>query len=155
MVLSLTGQIIWMEKRQYLYEDEEGNTLVYVTKDKEKIEVDDVYNYRGDGVAKNVAPIGYIDKAGNYYDWDPEMYLTQPYYSMVKIFSDYYFLKESLPPAFQFNLRLSKEFTNNLQVAFTANNFLNMRPYHKSKRSSGYVQRNFSLYFGAELRMKI
>ena len=155
MVLSLTGQIIWMEKRQYLYEDEEGNTLVYATKDKEKIELDDVHNYRGDGVAKNVAPIGYIDRAGNYHDWNPELYLTQPYYSMVQTFPDHYFVTESLPPTVQFNMRLSKDFTDNLQVAFTANNFLNMRPFHKSRRSSGYIRRNFSLYFGAELRMKI
>lgn len=155
MVFSLATQIIWFEKRQYFYENENGIPYVYVTRDKERIDVDNVYSYTGEGIRKNVAPVGYIDKEGNYYDWNPDNYLTPPYYKMVRTYHDFYFLPEIYPVAFQFNIKLTKEFTNNLTLAFTANNFLNIRPYHKLKRTAGYIQRNTPLYFGAELKLRI
>ncbi len=155
IVVSLTTQIIWFEKLQYKYENENGESYVYVTQNKEKIEVDDVYSYTGDNIIKNVDPVGYINKAGNYYAWETDNYLTQPYYKMLDTYSDSYFLIESYPPVVQFNLKLTKELANNLKIAFTANNFLNIRPYYKYKRASGYKKRNVPLYFGAEIMLKV
>ncbi len=154
MIVSLTTQILWFTKTKYEYESSNGIPYVYITQNKERIDVDNVYTYQGDNVIKNVAPIGYIDKYDTYYEWSPDSYNIQPYYSMVKTYSDTYFLEECLPIAFMFNLKLTKELANNLDLAFTANNFLNMRPYQKLKRSSGYTQRNTPLYFGAEIKFK-
>lgn len=155
MVVSLVTQIIWFNKTQYRYEDEQGNPLVFVTVNNKKIDVDNVYSYTGDDVTKNVAPTGYIDKAGIYHDFITNNYSKQPFYSMLNNYYNKYFLQESLPPSVQFNLKITKELSDNLNISFTANNFLNMRPYHKLKRSSEYTKRNTPLYFGAEIKFNL
>lgn len=155
MVISLVTQIIWFDKKQYKYEDKQGNPLVFVTVNNNRVNVNNVYNYTGNDVSKKVAPLGYIDKAGNYYIYNPSNYNKQPYYSMLDNYYDRYFLLETLPSAVQFNLKLTKELSDKLDISFTANNFLNMRPYQKLKRSSDYAKRNTPLYFGAEIKFKL
>ncbi|UOB16062.1 TonB-dependent receptor [Abyssalbus ytuae] len=154
MVVSLTAQLIWFDKTQYLYEDEDGNSYVYVTRNNEKVDVENVYTYQGENVIKNVAPTGYIDLAGNYYEWDPSLYQEQPYRTMVNTYIDSYFLEENLPFVAQLNIRLTKELAHNLDLSFMANNFLNHRPYHKRVRVNLYQQRNSRMYFGAEIKFK-
>lgn len=155
MVISLVTQIIWLNKIQYRYEDKKGNPLVFATINNKKIDVNNVYNYTGNEVAKNIAPIKYIDRAGNYHNFDINNYNKQPFYSMISNYYDKYFLEEELPPAVQFNLKLTKELSDKLDISFTANNFLNIRPRQKLKRSSGYIKRNTPLYFGAEIKFKL
>lgn len=154
LIISLTAQLVWFDKTRYRYGDGNGTPYVYVTQNGEKLAVDNVYTYQGNDVIKNVDPIGYIDVAGNYYTWDPTLYQQTPYRTMVDTYSDSYFLEESLPFVAQFNLRLTKELAQNLDISFTANNFFNDRPYHKLDRSSGYTQRNTPIYFGAEVKLK-
>lgn len=155
MVVSLVTQIIWFNKMQYRYEDEHRNSLVFVTVNNKKIDVDNAYSYIGDNIIKNVAPTGYIDKAGKYHNFNTDSYSKPPFYSMLSSYYDKYFLQEVLPPVLLFNLKLTKELSDKLNISFAANNFLNIRPYHKLKRSSGYIKRNISLYFGAEIKLNL
>ncbi len=158
MVFTLTTQVIWLESFQREYNDDDGNTRIFVVKkdgnEYSRVTIDDVANYTGDNIYKAVAPQGYYDKAGKYYDWDSSTQLTEPYLTMLSLKDDTYYLTERYSPAVQFNIKVSKEIGKNIMFAFNANNFFNIRPLEKLVRSSGYERRNNSIYFGAELKFK-
>lgn len=154
MVVSLTSQIIWSEREKYRWDDEKGNSLVYYYNDNGER----VY---GEGALKRmnatryVDPIGFLDKTGTFYQWQTDYSQNSKYSAMVSsISTSYYYLEENLPPAVQFNLRLTKEFSKNFTLAFMSNNFLKMNPIQKSNKTSLYTSRNTSFYFGTELNYK-
>jgi len=153
MVVSLTSQIIWNTKTKYRWEDENGNSLIYYYDDNGNR----VY---GESALKDmetsryVDPIAFVDK-NDMYIWAPEYSQDPVYKRMIREYNtSYYFVEESLPPAVQFNLRLTKEFSRNLTLSFMSNNFLKMNPLHKSNRTSLQVKRNTGFYFGAEVNYK-
>ncbi|MDR1714557.1 MAG: TonB-dependent receptor [Prevotella sp.] len=154
MIVSLTSQIVWNSKFRYRWDDENGNSLIYYYDDNGNR----VY---GDAALKDMSttryvdPIGFMDNTGTIHDWKPEYSTHNDYQAMVRTYSEsYYFVEESLPPAVQFNLRLTKEFSRNLTLSFMANNFLKMNPLQKSNRTSLDVKRNTRFYFGAEINYK-
>lgn len=154
MVVSLTSQIIWNVKSKLRWDDSDGNSRIYY------------YDGSGNRVYGEAAlkdmeatryadPIAFIDKTGAIHEWKEEYSLHPDYQAMVSKYSlTYAFVEESLPPAFQFNLRLTKELSRNLTLAFMANNFLKMNPYNKSNKTSLLVKRNTGFYFGAEVNYK-
>lgn len=154
MVVSLTSQVIWNVKVKDRWDDSKGNSLVYYYDESGNR----VY---GEGTLKDmeatryVNPIAFVDKTGVTHEWKEEYSLNPNYQAMVSRYTaSYSFVEESLPPAVQFNLRLTKEFSRNLTLAFMANNFLKMNPYSKSNKTSLLVKRNTDFYFGAEVNYK-
>lgn len=154
VIMSLTTQIIWNTKSKTRWNDNDGNSLIYYN---------DQYGNRvyGDAaltdmdVTRYVDPIGFYDKSGTLHEWKPE-YSTDSRYSSMRHgeTASYYFVEESLPPAALLNLRITKEFSQNLSLSFMANNFLKMNPLQKSNRTSLYVRRNTNYYFGAEVNYR-
>lgn len=101
------------------------------------------------------APIYLYDKVGNITPFTSEMRNDPNYIRYVVKRSDTYYLKEVMPPLLLVNFRFSKEITNKMKLSVYANNFLNYRPMYQYKRSYSYLRRNPSIYFGAELRIKL
>lgn len=154
LVVSLTTQIIWIEREKYLWENENGTPYVYYYKNGVRID-GDRSAYNATDAIRYVDPIAFVDKQGIVHPWQKEYSLDSKYLPMVNtINSNYYFEEENFSPVIQFNLRLTKEFSQNFKVSFMANNFLKMNPYQKLKRTSSYIERNTPLYFGAELSYK-
>ncbi len=101
------------------------------------------------------APLYLYDKNGNITPFTAEMRNDPDYVRYVTKRSDTYYLKEVMPPLLLVNFRFSKEITNRMKLSVYVNNFLNYRPMYQYKRSYSYVRRNPSIYFGAELRIKL
>ncbi|EON79038.1 putative outer membrane receptor [Lunatimonas lonarensis] len=57
----------------------------------------------------------------------------------------------SRPPLLLVNLRMNKEFQPQRGFAFFVNNLFNHRPLFQDPRTDAFVQRNLSLFFGAEI----
>jgi hypothetical protein len=160
MVVSLTMQIIWTERTQYRWEDENGVPYVYYYNESGDRVEGSTSAYNDMSATRYVDPIAFMDKNGTVHPWDKSYSLDSRYSAMVSTnSSSYYYVEENLPPFVLMNLRLTKEFAENFEVSFMANNFLKANPYQKSNRTSGYVQRvnddsRNSFYFGAELSFK-
>ena len=154
MIISFTPQIIWNQREKERWEDKEGNSLVYYYNDNGE-RVYDASAFQDMETARYVDPIGFISKNGQEYAWKQE-YEGHSKYSRFRNTNtySYEYVEESLPPAVQFNLRLTKEFSRKLNISFMANNFLKMNPSHKSNRTSEYKRRNTEFYFGAEIQYK-
>jgi hypothetical protein len=150
MVLTLTTQVIWMEKFQNIYNDGNGNPVIYT-----KVPVDDLYTDTEQ--IKYVNAIGFYDMNLTYHDFDPATATTKPYSDLIEAYNlPWHFNERTYPPAFQINLRLTKEISDKIVFSFYANNLTNYQPLTKviGLRES-YVRRNQPIYFGAEIRIKI
>ncbi len=150
MVFTITTQVIWMEKTQNIYNDANGNPLIYT-----KEAVEDIYG-NVDNV-KYVNAIGYYDLNLVYHTFDPLTAIVKPYSDLIKAYNDpRFFTERSYPPAFQINLRLTKEISNKIDFSFYVNNISNYQPLTRVYGlKEVYVRRNQSIYFGAEIRIKI
>lgn len=154
MVVSLTSQIIWNVKSKSRWDDSTGNSLIYYY-DESGNRVYGQQALKDMEATRYVDPIAFVDKEGATHEWKEEYSLNPEYQAMVNTSSlTHAFVEESLPPAVQFNLRLTKEFSRNLTLAFMANNFLKMNPYSKSNKTALLVKRNTDFYFGAEINYK-
>ncbi len=151
MVTSITGMIIWFEKTNYYWRDENGNHLAYsLGPQKEKL-----YG-QFSGVEKiYIDPVGYYDMEYVYHPWEQQLAFETPYYAMVKDEKYNHFDSEVLPFTWQINLKLSKELGNKAKFSFFANNVFNYRPLYKYERSDSWSRRNQSAYFGAELKFTL
>ncbi len=149
MVITLTTQIIWFEKTQEIYEDEDGNPLIYT-----EVPVDNVYEDRTQ--IKYINPMGYYDLTGTYYVFDPATAVSKPYSDLKdRLGNPYYFVQRTYPPVFQLNLRMTKELSDGASLSFYVNNITNYKPLQKiGGLINSYVRRNQSIYFGAELKLK-
>lgn len=154
MIVSLTPQIIWNTKERERWEDNQGNSLIYYFNDSGE-RVYDHTALQDMKTERHIDPTAFFDKSGEVQEWKQE-YAQDTRYAFIRSGNQYtyQYVEESLPPALQFNLRLTKEFSRNLTVSFMANNFLKMNPVHRSNRTSQYVERNTRFYFGAELQYK-
>lgn len=151
MVTSVTGMIIWFEKTNYYWMDEEGNHRAYsVGSGNQKL-----YG-QFTGVEKIYTdPEGYYDMEMAYHPWQEEMSFASPQSFMVKHEKYNQYDPELLPFIWQINLKLSKEIGDKAKFSFFANNLFNYRPLHKYKRSDSWARRNQSAYFGAELKFTL
>jgi hypothetical protein len=150
MVFTITTQIIWMQKTRFIYNDAHGNPVFYT-----KNTVDDLYSDIEQ--VKYVNPIGYYDLSQVYRPFDPSTAILKPYSDLIMAYNDpRYFISRIYPPAFQINLRLTKEISDKIDFSFYANNLTNYHPLTEIKGfKNAYVLRNQSLYFGAEIRIRI
>lgn len=153
MIVSFAPQIIWDVREKDRWEDTKGNSLIYYTDNGER-----VYDHtalQDMETTRYIDPLAFFSKDGQLHEWREE-YASHPQYARLRSSNQYtyQYVEETLPPALQFNLRLTKEFSRNLTLSFMANNFLKMNPLNKSNRTSQYVQRNTNFYFGAEIQYK-
>lgn len=147
MVFSTTAQIIWMEKQQRTYTDENGNDLWYVSETidgKPCLAVD---------------PVKYMDRQGNIYDWDvrfrDKKYQNAEYEMIKRYVVMEYFDETKYPGHLIFNFRLTKEFGKNMELSFMANNMFNKRKIYRNPQTGSRSNLTINQYFGAELKIKI
>lgn len=103
----------------------------------------------------NETPTELYDNNGVRYTFTETMQQDITYKDYIMEKGTYYFHTELLPPLLLCNFKLSKEFANHTKLSFYVNNFLNHRPTYQYVRSQTYTRRNPSIYFGAELMIKI
>lgn len=101
------------------------------------------------------APLYLFDKDGNTTEYTEEMRTDPDFMRYYNEKTEFYYLRESLPPLFLANIRLSKEIEDKMVLSMFVNNFMNYRPMHQYVRSESYTRRNPSIYFGAEIKFKI
>ncbi|MGJ1385665.1 TonB-dependent receptor [Sphingobacterium spiritivorum] len=69
--------------------------------------------------------------------------------------NDGYYKSESWKPLWLFNVKLTKEFANNMGFSFYANNVFNHRPLEASSRyPQEYSKRNIPMFYGTEISIK-
>lgn len=90
---------------------------------------------------------------GSKKEFTSEMKKMPEYMRFVSQNTSGYFLKETMPPLFQTNFRLSKEILDKLKLSVYVNNLFNYRPEYELKRTGSFIRRNPSLYFGAEIKI--
>lgn len=101
------------------------------------------------------APLYLFDKDGNITEFTQEMRTDPDYIRYVNEKSDDYYLTETMSPLFLANFRLSKEITDKMKLSLYVNNFLNYRPMYQYVRYESYTRRNPSIYFGAEIKIRL
>lgn len=149
MVVTLTTQIIWFEKKQNIYEDENGNVLIYT-----KIPVNNVYEEISQ--IKYVNPYGYFDHSNSYHIFDPSSATHKPLSDLIiNSPTTYSYASLKYPFLHQINLKLTKEISKNINLSFYVNNFTNYRPLQNLGFDNYTRSRNDNIYFGAELKVKI
>ena len=121
-VVTLTAQATWIDK--------------------------DWYKFGNDSL-----PVKYISKQdGKVYDFDPALKNNPEFSTLIRHVNQKYYITESLPPLFCFNINVTKEIGDFLRVSFFANNMFRDYPIAESKRNLGtYYVRNNSFFFGLEL----
>jgi outer membrane receptor for ferrienterochelin and colicin len=100
-------------------------------------------------------PIGYIDKSGNKHYLTREEAEQEKFEDLVLPYNDYHYTEADWPALWLMNFRLSKDINKDLGFAFFANNVFMHRPLHCDTRTNRYRRRNPSLFFGAEMYLKI
>jgi len=151
LITSVTGMIIWFEKTNYYWMDEDGNHLAY------SLGANNERHYgQFSGVEKiYIDPVGFYDLNHEYHPWQDSYSSSAPYFFMVKDEKYNYFDAETLPFVWQINLKLTKEIGNKAKFSFFANNVFNYRPLYRYKKSDSYGRRNQSAYFGAEIKFTL
>jgi hypothetical protein len=150
MVVSLTVQALWMEKRRNIHEDVDGNILVYTLEPTDNV-YDDITQI------KYYNPIAVLDINGNLTPWQPEYADIMPYAGLIQSYnSAEHFIPYIYKPAFQLNMRLTKELSRAATISFIVNNLTYYQPLQEVKgRIDSYTRRNARLYFSGELTIKI
>jgi len=102
------------------------------------------------------APLYLVDRDGTIISFESKLEEDPiKYAKYVPSLSETYYLVEKMSPLWVANIKLSKEITDIVKLSFYVNNFLNYRPMYMYARSGSSVRRNESIYFGAELRIKL
>ncbi|MBO7114006.1 MAG: carboxypeptidase-like regulatory domain-containing protein [Bacteroidaceae bacterium] len=150
LIFSTIAQIVWAETYQSIYEDEKGNNVWYMGDNPTTASVENV---------PLVDPVGYRDFAGNYYEWKQEYRnrsMTRREYLMTQ---DYTYAgnfdKITYPATLTMNFRLTKQFSDILEISFMANNMFNTRRLYKSPITGSRTNLAIPQYFGAEIKLKL
>lgn len=105
-------------------------------------------------------PIGFIDIDGNKTFLTEEQARSDEFADLRRGLNDAVFREENPPALWLFNVRLTKELSELLQVSFYANNALADRPLYPINRNANpsrpiFQRRNPVLFFGAEISLTI
>ena len=104
-------------------------------------------------IGNDTIPVAYISKVdGKQYPFD-ESKMEEPEFSSILMPRvDSYYITESYPPLFNFNLNITKEISNFMRISFFANNMFRSYPKAESKRNPGsFFVRNKQFFFGFEV----
>lgn len=129
-IITATAQTIWKDQHKYV--------------NYSSIPV----GYIPVGAAGSTPQITYFTEAErqNITEADRDIYLS---------LNDGYYKTESWKPLWLFNLKMTKEFANNMGFSFYANNVFNHRPLEAGTRyPQEYAKRNISMFYGTEITLK-
>lgn len=140
LICTTTVQVVWSQKSSIFYEDENGNTLY------QDVDEDNQYG---------VAPVGYYDKQGNYYEWQASDAADSYKSRMIDRVMSYSLLEDVVSPWVMLNFRLTKEVKGFGEISVIANNFLNKTYYHTNEYSGSRSQLMPDMYIGAEIKIKL
>jgi ABC-type transport system involved in multi-copper enzyme maturation permease subunit len=101
-------------------------------------------------------PIGFLDIDGNQTLLTEEQARSEEFADLRRGLNDVVFREENPPALWLFNIRVTKELSELLQVSFYANNALADRPLYAVNRNANptrliFQRRNPVLFFGAEI----
>lgn len=150
MVVSLNLQALWMERSNNSHEHADGTPIIYTLEP-----TDDVY---GDiSQRKYYHPHSVMDLAGNIIPWQPEFHDVRPYADLVRSYNNnYHFVPMTRRPAFQLNMRLTKELSRAASISFIVNNVAYYQPLQQIRgREDSYTRRNSETYFSGELTIRL
>lgn len=105
----------------------------------------------------NLSPyaVGYIDNTGKIIHLNKQEAQLDQYKDLRRSLSSTLQNVDQPPPAWLFNLRITKEFKNNSGLSFYINNVLSDRGQYFNSRTQSYVKRNQNLFFGAEFTINL
>lgn len=145
MIFTTTLQMIWRETYRAIYENNNGQDLVYRTQDP----------FSPGREVYAVNPVGFLDADGKFTVWQPGFQNNDVYRYMVATYAhSRAFDTEVLPTSAILNFRLTKEFGRIVDISFMANNFLKLTKTHKLQTSTGWRDITIPMYFGAEVKLK-
>lgn len=149
MIISLTTQIVWYEKDwRKTYSDDKFYSLselrTYLGQpDLFNAEKEETFYYR---LAESYKTYDGVEK-----QYSPSDFSQSLHQMGIDKQMKYRFGERVLPTLFLCNINISKEITKKIKLSFYANNFLNIRPWHKDERDGSYLRRNDVPFFGADL----
>ncbi|MGY4385764.1 hypothetical protein ACVWYN_002810 [Pedobacter sp. UYP24] len=100
-------------------------------------------------------PVGYVSNMGEVVYLSQSDAMKPEYIPLRRILSSTLAGTDSAPPLWLFNIRLTKEFKNNSGISFYVNNVVADRGTYLNTVSNSFVQRNQSLFFGAEFTIHL
>ncbi|MDR2038983.1 MAG: TonB-dependent receptor [Bacteroidales bacterium] len=101
-------------------------------------------------------PLGYIDLAGQYHEFDPGRSGEAMMHPMVDTYMSYYFKPDKVPIAMKLHLKLTKEIGRHFTLSFYVNNLLNYIPDYTGKEGTERTRKSEKYpSFGAELTVKL
>jgi outer membrane receptor for ferrienterochelin and colicin len=130
LVLSVTAQVIWLEKSQKNYENSNGDVVPYIV-DAQGNRITGSEVYSNTDYKKYVDPIKYMDKMGKIHSFTQSDESIPVFNSLIRLNQQKLYIEESYPTTLQVNMRLSKEIRDNISFSFFANNVFNNRPLVK------------------------
>lgn len=96
-------------------------------------------------------PTALLNRNGEILRLTREEAMQQEYAQFQNLLSEQQLRAVNRPPLLLINFRMNKEFKPGRGFAFFANNLFNHRPLFQDPRTDAFVQRNLSLFFGAEV----
>ncbi len=125
-VITLTAQAIWKE--------------------------DQWYRFTNDSI-----PVKYLSKEdGKVYDFDQGKMNEPEFVALLRQVNEKNYIREEEPPAYTFNINVTKELGDLMRVSFFANNMFRSYPSIQSNRNpSTYKERKQKFFFGLELSLKL
>lgn len=151
LVVTLSGQCIWIDKTQRLAEYNGRDIRYYVDSGNNIIDGSDpdkILNICVD-------PISYMDLAGVMHPFTEAERQNPNFVDCIQKSRPTFFMTDTQDPYFLLNVRLTKEIGRLASVAFYANNFTNSKPRRYYPSGGYYLRLNTDISFGAELKIKL
>jgi hypothetical protein len=125
-VITVTAQAIWKEDQWYRF-------------------------------ANDSVPVKYISKYdGKVYDFDKGKMNEPEFELLLRQVNEKYYIREEEPPAYTFNINVTKELGDLMRVSFFANNmFRSYQSIRSNRNPSTYKERKQKFFFGLELGLKL
>jgi len=152
MLVSLNTQILWFERDwRRIYS---GNKLYTLSELRDYLGIPDLFSSDGEDDYYYYVPVSYKE-----YDNVEHLFATSDFESSlfqqsIEKTARYRFAKQTKPPLFLCNIKLSKDIGKRFKLSFYANNIFNIRPWYLDKREGTYERRNEKPYFGADISMQ-
>jgi outer membrane receptor protein involved in Fe transport len=110
-----------------------------------------VWQQRDQITGFNPFPTALLNRQGQLIRLTQEEAMLPEYASFQNLLSEQQLRPVNRPPLLLINFRMNKEFNPGRGFAFFVNNLVNHRPLFQDPRTDAFIQRNLSLFFGAEI----
>lgn len=151
MVVSLTTQVVWIDRAQRLSE-QDGMVRMVMLDDAGATVLGNIY--KDTQHAKYLYPEFLIDFRGNRIPFDQLELPASQIAAYALRATPAYFIADNPRPYLLCNLRLSKEVGDWGVISFYVNNLTNSQPKRYYRSTGIYTRVNPDIYFGADLNFK-